>query len=230
VWSRVARLLRAAIGDDGTGAVWPRLTAEGQEIIRLAFAEARALGHPCIADEHRLMGLLRHGDNEAAALLRARGLDLDAARDGLLRVGPALGSDASAAGALQAIGIDAADIRQRARQLDYSRVPAWVRQDSERAARMAKQQMEERDRAGQSGPPAMGHDAVRHGGWPCGRLLQDVRAPAASTTAPGPPGASVPARQEVGLMADDLRRCARWSRRQPVAPPRRHSLLISRPG
>jgi hypothetical protein len=48
--------------------------------------------------------------------------------------------------------VESPAVRERARQLDYSRVPAWVRQDSERAARMAKQQMEERDRAGQSGP------------------------------------------------------------------------------
>jgi hypothetical protein len=113
MWPRIARLLHAATGDDGTGAVWPRLTGTSREIIRLAFAEARALGHPCIADEHLLMGLLRHGDNEAAVLLRTRGLDLDAARDGLQRFGPALGPDASAAGALVALGIDASDVRQR---------------------------------------------------------------------------------------------------------------------
>jgi hypothetical protein len=42
--------------------------------------------------------------------------------------------------------------REQARQLDYSQVPNWVRRDREAAARMAKQQMAERDRAGQSGP------------------------------------------------------------------------------
>jgi len=113
MWRRLIRLLRAAIGDDGTGAVWPRLTPDGQEVIRLAFAEARRLGHPWMADEHVLLGLLRHGTSPAAALLRARGLDLEATRDGLLRFGPALGSAASPAGALQAVGIDAGEIRQR---------------------------------------------------------------------------------------------------------------------
>jgi hypothetical protein len=113
MWRRLIRLLRAAIGDDGTGAVWPRLTPDGQEVIRLAFAEARRLGHPWMADEHVLLGLLRHGNSPAAALLRARGLDLEAARDGLRRFGPALGPAASPAGALQAVGIDAGEIRQR---------------------------------------------------------------------------------------------------------------------
>ena len=51
--------------------------------------------------------------DSAAALLRARGLDLEATRDGLLRFGPALGPAASPAGALQAVGIDAGEIRQR---------------------------------------------------------------------------------------------------------------------
>ena len=113
MWSRVTRLLRAVIGDDGTGAVWPRLTPEGQEVIRLAFAEARDLGHPCMADEHVLLGLLRHGNSQAAALLHARGLDLEAAHAGLRRVGPVLGPGASPAGALQTLGIDAGEIRQR---------------------------------------------------------------------------------------------------------------------
>jgi len=113
MWSRVARLLRAVIGDDGTGAVWPRLTPEGQEVIRLAFAEARDLGHPCMADEHVLLGLLRHGNSQAAALLHARGLDLEAAHAGLRRVGPVLGPGASPAGALQTLGIDAGEIRQK---------------------------------------------------------------------------------------------------------------------
>ncbi len=113
MWSRLTRLLRAAIGDDGTGAVWPRLTPDGREVIQLALAEARELGHPCIAGEHVLLGLLRHGSSHAAALLEARGLDVDAVRAGLRRLGPALGPDASPATALRTLGIDAEEIRHR---------------------------------------------------------------------------------------------------------------------
>ncbi|HEX5301388.1 MAG TPA: Clp protease N-terminal domain-containing protein [Streptosporangiaceae bacterium] len=110
---RLTRLLRAATGDDGTGAVWPRLTPDGREVIDLAFTEARELGHPCMAGEHLLLGVLRHGTSPAAALLRARGLDLDSARAGLRRAGPALGQGASPATALRAVGIDAGEVRQR---------------------------------------------------------------------------------------------------------------------
>jgi ATP-dependent Clp protease ATP-binding subunit ClpA len=113
MWWRLARLLRSAVGDDGTGAVWPRLTPEGREIIRLAFAEASELGHPCMADEHVLLGLLRHGRSQAATLLESRGLDLAAARVGLLRHGPTLNPAAHPAAALQTLGIDVGEIRQR---------------------------------------------------------------------------------------------------------------------
>ena len=113
MWWRVRRVVRAVTGDDGTGAVWPRLTRDGRQVIDLAFAEARELGHPCMAGEHLLLGLLRHGTSPAAALLRARGLDLDSARAGLRRAGPTLGPGASPAAALRALGIDADGVRQR---------------------------------------------------------------------------------------------------------------------
>jgi ATP-dependent Clp protease ATP-binding subunit ClpA len=113
MWWRVTGLVRAATGDDGTGAVWPRLTPDGGKVIDLAFAESRELGHPCMAGEHVLLGLLRHGTSPAAELLRARGLDLDSARAELRRVGPTLGPGASPATALRALGIDADEVRQR---------------------------------------------------------------------------------------------------------------------
>jgi len=110
---RVTGLLRAAIGDDGTGAVWPRLTPDGQEVMQLAFAEARELDMPCIGDEHVLLGLLRHGNSRAATLLEAHGLDLAAARAGLRRLDPALGTGANPAAALRSLGIDVEEVRQR---------------------------------------------------------------------------------------------------------------------
>jgi hypothetical protein len=101
------------IGDDGTGPMWERLTQDGQEVIRLAYVEARELGHPCLADEHVLLGLLRHGGSRAAVLLRAEGLDVATARAELLRVGPTLGPQVDPAAALGAMGIDAEEVRQR---------------------------------------------------------------------------------------------------------------------
>jgi len=66
-----------------------------------------------MAGEHLFLGLLRHGTSPAAALLRARGLDLDSARAGVRRAGPALGPGTSPAAALRALGIDAGEVRQR---------------------------------------------------------------------------------------------------------------------
>jgi hypothetical protein len=84
-WPR--RVIRSATGDDGTGDYWHRFTPDGRQVIRHALAEARELGHPCMADEHVLLGVLRHG-GQGAALLEANGLDLATARAELLRVGP----------------------------------------------------------------------------------------------------------------------------------------------
>ena len=113
IWDRPARVLRAAIGDDGTGRMWTRLTLDGREVIRLAFVEARELGHPCIADEHVFLGVLRHGTSRAAALLRVQGIELATARAELLRVGPTLRPGADPAAALLGLGIDIEQVRQR---------------------------------------------------------------------------------------------------------------------
>jgi ATP-dependent Clp protease ATP-binding subunit ClpA len=106
-------MLLAMIGDDGTGPMWQRLTPDGQDVIQLAYEEARQLGHPCLADEHVLLGLLRHGTSQAAALLRAEGLDLAAARAELIRVGPTLGPRVNPASALRTLGIDVEEVRRR---------------------------------------------------------------------------------------------------------------------
>jgi Clp amino terminal domain, pathogenicity island component len=110
---RFTRLFRAAIGDDGVGAVWDRFTPDSREVMRLAFLEARELGHPCLADEHVLLGLLRHGTSQAAALLQAQRLDLATARAELLRIGPALGPRVDPASALRTLGIEVEEVRQR---------------------------------------------------------------------------------------------------------------------
>jgi hypothetical protein len=57
-WEGLTRLLRAAANDDGSAAWHDRLTPDAWQVIRLAAIEARELGHPCIAEEHVLLGLL----------------------------------------------------------------------------------------------------------------------------------------------------------------------------
>ncbi|HZE50488.1 MAG TPA: Clp protease N-terminal domain-containing protein, partial [Jatrophihabitantaceae bacterium] len=84
--------------------MWGRLTPDGREVVRLAYLEARELGHPGMADEHVLLGLLRHG-GAAAELLEDHGIDLATARAELLRVGPTLPSQIDPVGALRTFGI-----------------------------------------------------------------------------------------------------------------------------
>lgn len=109
----ISRKLWAAIGDDRVGPVWERLDPDAREVMRLAGVERRKLGHPALADEHLVLGLLRHGVNPAAVLLHAHGLDLATARAELLAVGPTLGSNADPAAALRAVGIDIDQVRDR---------------------------------------------------------------------------------------------------------------------
>ena len=110
---RPSRLVRAAMGDAGSDRFWDRLTPAGRGVIRLSFVEARELDHPCLADEHVLLGVLRHGTSEAAAVLRARGVDLATARAELIRVGPTLGPRADPTSALHSLGIEVEEIRRR---------------------------------------------------------------------------------------------------------------------
>src|SRR4029453_2788668 len=52
----------------------------------LARMEARRLGHQYLGPEHLLVGLLAQGDNLAARVLAANGLDLDTVRAGIDRL------------------------------------------------------------------------------------------------------------------------------------------------
>ncbi|GAA0907546.1 hypothetical protein Vau01_123750 [Virgisporangium aurantiacum] len=110
---RIGRLLWAMVGDDRIGAVYDRFDADAREVMRLANIERRQLGHPGLADEHILLGLLRHGASSAAALLHAHGLDLETVRAELVTVGPTLAPKADPATALRALGIDIDQVRQR---------------------------------------------------------------------------------------------------------------------
>ncbi|MEU9207734.1 hypothetical protein AB0D27_07200 [Streptomyces sp. NPDC048415] len=75
--------------------MWDRLTPDGHEALRLAHSEARERGrtppsppahpYPRLADEHVLLGLVRHGTSEAAALLGTQ--DLGRARQSAMNCG-----------------------------------------------------------------------------------------------------------------------------------------------
>jgi hypothetical protein len=60
-----------------------------------------------------LLGVLRHGDNGAARLLNAHGLDLAAARERLREIGPTLRPHVDGGEALRAFGVDPDELRRR---------------------------------------------------------------------------------------------------------------------
>ena len=91
-----------------------RPSPANQHIVRLAEAERRRLGHPYLGEEHLLLGMLAHASNSAAAMLRERGLELEAARIEIARIVAASGPLArDAAVLLGELGVDVAQMRRR---------------------------------------------------------------------------------------------------------------------
>lgn len=84
-------------------------TEPARRVSVLAQWEARRLWHAYLGPEHLLLGLLVHGDNLAAHVLRAQGLDLETIRaevDRLVAQGALPRPPISDAGLLASIGID----------------------------------------------------------------------------------------------------------------------------
>jgi hypothetical protein len=84
------------------------------QVSRLAEGERVRLGHPYLDDEHLLLGVLAHALNGAAVMLTERGLDLAAARAGIVRIveegGPIARDEAAA---LREFGVDVAQMRRQ---------------------------------------------------------------------------------------------------------------------
>ncbi len=60
--------------------MFERFTPAAHEVVELANQEADRLQHNYLGPEHVLVGILRQGGSRAARVLRAHGLDLEAAR------------------------------------------------------------------------------------------------------------------------------------------------------
>jgi ATP-dependent Clp protease ATP-binding subunit ClpC len=60
-------------------------TERAERAMRLAESEARSLGHHYIGTEHILLGLIREGEGIAAGVLQSLGIDLDRAREAIIR-------------------------------------------------------------------------------------------------------------------------------------------------
>jgi ATP-dependent Clp protease ATP-binding subunit ClpA len=71
----------------GGGKVFGRFTESAHRVLDLAREEAERGGHRYLGPEHVLLGLLAEGRSGAAWVLRARGVDLAAARAALRRLG-----------------------------------------------------------------------------------------------------------------------------------------------
>jgi ATP-dependent Clp protease ATP-binding subunit ClpC len=83
-------------GTEGTNEL--AFTPEAQQVIQLAYAEARTLGDPYIGTEHLLLGLLRLGKGPAYRLLRNYGADLAHVRHVVAEMASMKAARASAAG------------------------------------------------------------------------------------------------------------------------------------
>jgi ATP-dependent Clp protease ATP-binding subunit ClpC len=70
-------------GHDRSGDI--TCTPRVKKILALATKEAKALSHTYVGTEHILLGILREGDGVAARVLMERGLDLETARQHVLR-------------------------------------------------------------------------------------------------------------------------------------------------
>jgi Clp amino terminal domain, pathogenicity island component len=115
-----------------------RLTDHARRVLDLAEEEASRFRHRYVGPEHVLLGILREGASGAAELLRARGMELEAAQAGLGRLAeqgvvasPAL-SDAEL---LSMLGIDLDAVRQRTQRTFGSQAVTRATREATRARR-----------------------------------------------------------------------------------------------
>jgi len=63
--------------------VFERFSEQARRVVDLAMGEAERAGHRYLGPEHLVLGVLAEGRSGAARVLRARGVDLEAARAAL---------------------------------------------------------------------------------------------------------------------------------------------------
>jgi ATP-dependent Clp protease ATP-binding subunit ClpA len=103
----------------GGGELFGRFTDQAHRVLDRAREEAERAGHRYLGPEHVLLGLLAEDQSEAARVLRARGVDLAAARAALARLagqGVVPAPRPSDAELLGMLGIDLGAVRQETEQ------------------------------------------------------------------------------------------------------------------
>lgn len=61
-------------------------TPRTKKVFELSFAEARNLGHSYVGTEHLLLGLIREGEGVAAIVLKSMGIDMNKAREKVVKL------------------------------------------------------------------------------------------------------------------------------------------------
>jgi ATP-dependent Clp protease ATP-binding subunit ClpA len=113
-------------------------SAEVRRVVELAGEEASRFGHRYVGPEHLLLGMLRDGDSGAARVLRAEGVDLEAARAALGRLaarGVVPGRRPSDAELLGMLGIKLEEVRRDAERAFGAGALGWAIREATRARR-----------------------------------------------------------------------------------------------
>jgi hypothetical protein len=109
-----------------------------RRVLDLAWEEAALLGHCYLGPEHVVLAVLRDGGSGAAEVLRARGVDLRAARAALRRLaacGVVPGPRPSDAELLGTLGIDLDAIRRGTERTFGLEALGWATREATRARR-----------------------------------------------------------------------------------------------
>jgi ATP-dependent Clp protease ATP-binding subunit ClpA len=135
-----------------------------RRVLDLAKEEAALLGHRYLGPEHLLLGLLRDGASAATRVLRAQGVDLDAAQAAAHRLaerGVVPGPRPSDAELLGSLGIDLAAIRRSTEQTFGRTAVGWAIREATRARRRGVGRV---PRTPLRGPPILITQTLYHAG------------------------------------------------------------------
>ncbi len=141
-----------------------RRSARVRRILDLAAEEAGLLGHRYVGPEHVVLGVLRDGAGGAARVLRARGVDLAAARAALGRLaegGVVPGPRPSDAELLGMLGIDLDAVRRNAERSFGAQALGRAIREATRARRGGVGRV---PRTPLRGPPGFWVQALHHAG------------------------------------------------------------------